>query len=388
MKSTLLGLCAVLLACGGEAELSGTASTVTYVDGVQHVRLSALPPTGAPRLEAEEVFTTLEGVELFQVAAGRLLDGGGLALANAGTSEVLVFGREGELELRIGGKGEGPGEFEWISALDVDSAGHILAYDPRLGRLTRAAADGSGVEVQRLSPPNNFVDLEPLAWLADGRIAAVYGDMRMFQASGEARDTIPLMLFDSEGESVDTVGLWPATEWAFVSFSRGASRAEVGFGGAAAYSGRNGRFAIGSTDTLDITVFGADGLPAMRIAGGGARTAVESADAERWRQELLESRSRGPEELRRAIADFPYRSVYPAFGDLVVDDSGRLWIGAYARPTASARDWVVIGTDGSVEGVVSLPASARILDIAGDRIALLDRDALDEEYVSVLALSR
>lgn len=381
-RTAAIGISVLLLACAGEAGRNDTGSTVTNVAGVLHVNLRSLPPERVPQLHAEEVFTTAARHELFHVTAARFLEGGDLALANAGTSEILVLDASGALAHRSGGSGEGPGEFAWISALDVDTSGNILAYDPRQGRLTRMTVDGSVIETRPLSPPNRIVDLQPLAELNDGRIAAVYADLRVFAAGGEARDTIPLMLFDADGARADTLGMWPATEWAFIAIPRGASRSPVGFGGSAAYAGRNGRFAIGSTDTLDVVVYGADGELEMRIAGG-VRAEVDPADVERWRQDVLASRSQAPEELRRALADVPYRSTYPAFADLALDDAGRIWIGSYARPAAVERDWIVIGTDGAVDGRLTLPASSRILDIAGDRIAVLSRDALDEEYVSV-----
>jgi len=384
LRLCLLGL---VLGCSGEGAPIGGDSIVADVDGVLHVTLDALPPAAASPLESRPVFSTGGDLELFHVTGARLLGGGSLAIANAGTSEIVILDPSGAVARRLGGKGEGPGEFQWISTLDVDTAGNLVAYDPRLGRLARMAPDGGGVESRRFAPPNRVVDLLPLATLVDGRIAAVYGQMRMFRASGEARDTIPLMVFDPEGTRADTLGMWPATEWAFIPFAQGSSRSQVGFGGEAVYTGRNGRFAIGSTDTLDIAVYGSDGLPVMRIGGGGPRAEVEEADVERWRQELHEIRSQAPEDVRRA-ADAPRRDRYPAFAGLVLDDARRLWIGAYARPTASGRTWVVIGADGSVQGTLDLPKSALVLDIAGDRIAFLDRSELDEEYVSVLALSR
>lgn len=390
-RTRLAEMCVLLLACGGGdgATPSGVTATssVTNIAGVLHVDLPALPPAGAAQIGTEETFTTSGRTELFWVMAGRLLEGGRVAVANAGTREILILAGDGDVERRMGGDGEGPGEFRWISSLDVDSAGGIVAYDPRLGRLTRVTADGDP-ESLRFTPPNRVVDILPLATLADGRIAAVYGEVRVFQASGEARDTIPLMLFDAEGQSVDTLGLWPATEWAFISIPGGSSRAEVGFGGKAVYAGRNGRFAIGSTDTLDISVFGNDGQLVMRIGGGGGRADVQPADVERWRQALIESRRQAPPEVQRGLQDVPYREWYPAFDGLALDDRGRIWIGCSARPGDAERTWVLVEPDGSIAGVVLLPGSARILDIAHDRIALLGRNELDEEYVSVRALGR
>ena len=385
-RQAIIMVCALLAGCSGDASPRTDPATVTTVDGVLHVSFPSFPPDGVSQIHASEVFTTATNIELYNVTAARFLPDGRLAVANAGTNEILVLDPTGELRQRLGGEGEGPGEFSRISALHVDTAAHIRAYDPRLGRLTRMSADGSSVETHRLAPPNRIVDLLPLAFLSDGRIAAIYGEMRSFGRSGVGRDTVPLMLFDADGTRADTIGLWPATEWAFMAIPQGAAREEVGFGGALAYAGRNGRFAIGSTDTLNIVVYDADAQPIRRIAGGPT-VEVDAADVERWRSDMVESWSRAPEEMRRALVDVPHNPTYPAFSHLVLDDVGRLWIGAYARPTAAERAWVVIGTDGEVQETLMLPAEARILDVASDRIVLLSRDELDEEVLSVLAVT-
>lgn len=384
-------LCALLIqpACSSERAQEQEAVNVSVVDGVLRVHVASLAPDGVAQWSVDEIFTTAAPatrLELFQVTGARFLENGTLALANSGTGEILVIDTLGTLLRRMGGKGAGPGEFTWISGLDVDTSGHVIAYDPRQGRLTRLTSDGAVVETRPLAPPNRVVDLEPITFLSDGRVAAVYGDMRIFAASGERRDTTPLMLFDAEGARADTIGMWPATEWSFISLPNGASRAQVGFGGAVAYAGRNGRFAIGSTDTLNIAVYD-DAVLAMRI-GGGQSVTVEAADVERWREDLLARRAQAPEEIRRALAEVPYRSTYPAFHDLVVDDDGRVWIASSAAPAAAERHWLVIGRDGAAAGRLMLPAATQVLDAAGDRIAVLSRDELDEEYIAVLRITR
>lgn len=389
-KSAAVIFAGATLACGGGAAQSSPSVTTSEINGVVHVRVESLAPRDAPQLTVHEVFTTAAPatrLELYQVTAARFLDNGVLAVANSGTGEIIAIDSTGMETGRMGRKGEGPGEFTWISHLDVDSAGNLIAYDPRQGRLTRFDADGVVADTRPLAPPNSVVDLQPLAVLDDGRLAAVYGDMRMFALSGERRDTTPLMLFDADGARADTIGMWPATEWAFMSGGGGALRAEVGFGRKAYWAGRDGRFAIGTNDSVDIAVYDGASEPFMRISGPPA-PAVEPAAVERWRDDLLADWSTMPIEMQTAIADLPHRETYPGFETLAMGDDGSIWIGVFARPGQDERAWLVLGRDGRPHGRVTLPAAARVLDIAGDRIALLSRDELDEEYIHVLRIER
>jgi hypothetical protein len=125
----------------------------------------------------------------------------------------------------------------------------------------------------------------------------------------------------------------------------------------------------------------------MRISGPPA-PAVEPAVVDRWRDDLLADWSTMPAEMQTAIADLPHRETYPGFESLVVADDGSIWIGSFVRPGEDERQWLVLGPDGEAQGRVTLPAAAEVLDIAGDRIALLSRDDLDEEYVHVLRIER
>ncbi|HEX2165791.1 MAG TPA: hypothetical protein VHG09_01015 [Longimicrobiales bacterium] len=389
-RSTAAVLIIALSACSGGDPADVPSVATTDVDGVIHVRVESLAPADVRQWNVHEVFTTSAPetrVELYQVSAARFLPDDALAVANSGTGEIITLDSLGREITRRGGKGEGPGEFTWISHLDVDSAGTLTAYDPRQGRLTRVPADSGAATTRPFAPPDFIVDLQPLAVLDDNRVAAVYGEMRVFARSGERRDTTPLMMFDADGARADTIAMWPATEWAFMSSGDGAMRSPVGFGRSASYAGRNGRFAVGANDSIDVVVYDASTEPAMRISGPPG-TAVDPAAVELWRSEVESRWSDMPEEMRRGLADLPHRPTYPGFETLVVDDDGSIWIGSYARPGQVARDWLVIGRDGHAQARVTLPSDAKVLDIAGGRIALVMRDDLGEEHISVFRIVR
>lgn len=69
------------------------------------------------------------GDALYRVRGGTLLDGGGVAVANRGSSEVLFFASDGEVVQRTGGEGQGPSEFSNILWLQEQGTGSLAVYD-------------------------------------------------------------------------------------------------------------------------------------------------------------------------------------------------------------------------------------------------------------------
>jgi hypothetical protein len=136
-----------------------------------------------------------------------------------------------------------------------------------------------------------------------------------------------------------------------------------------------------------VAVFDDTGRLSMQIVGWGSSEDIGAADVDRWRTELLDRRSQAPEEIRRWLSNAPNRDTYPAFEDLLVDDRGRIWIGMFPRGGES-QDWLVVGPDGRLEGKFTVPGGSRLLDAAGEHVALLRRGAVDEEYVAVMAIEQ
>jgi hypothetical protein len=391
--ATLRMLLAILVgvtACHDNGEDRSFAIVVTDSAGQIHVSLGELDRITAPRLDVEPLYSTHEdtALALHWVTAARFLGDGTLAVADNGDQAILLLDSDGRLARRVGRAGEGPGEFRFISELHVDGHGNLVVHDERLGRLTTLDRDGHAVAVGRLASSTRLRDLRVVGILEDDRVLAINWSTRDFTVLGERRDTTPLFLLDPARGTVDTVGIWLSQEWHFLPIPAGGVLLnDVGLGRTLAHAGRSGLAALGSTDSLDVTVLGGDGRVVMRVRGAGAGPRATPAELERWRADLHRRAARARQELQPAILETPHRETYPAFASLLVDDARRLWIGAYPRPGQAEQRFVLIGADGTLQGVLDLPAGATVLDAAGDRIALLRRTDLDEEYVQVLRIA-
>ena len=380
----LCGLCA----CGGRdtqtEDAPRPAVEVSDSAGVKNVFLGRVEELSAPDLVPDLVFSTMElGVELFWVGEVIFLGNGGLAVANTGATEVVLLSADGSVTARVGGPGEGPGEFSAITTLLATDAG-FLAYDARLARVTEFSENGEILASSRLSTQSAIVDLELLAMGAAGHMLAILGEQRFFLPEGMTRDTTPLLLFTDLETEPDTLGLLPAKEWSYGGMPGGGfTRHETGFGRDIVAQGLMDRALIGDTDVFSLSIYKADGTLTRRIRGSDGGWAVTPEEIRAWRAERLDRREPdAPDWYVEFVENAPYRETHPAFHAAVLGPDEMVWIGLATRPGEETRRWLVIGPDGQPRGQVDLPAEASVLAVDVDRFALLQRStAFDEEEV-------
>lgn len=379
--------------CGvGERPVPPTV-TIEDSSGVRVVRIPPLEQFSLPEIDAERLYSTQDvgrgGLELFRVRDALFLMDGTLVIANGGTDELFFIGPEGVSVRAVGRKGRGPGEFNGLSRLIPESEGGFLAWDFRLSRFDK---HGAFVGTERLNPESRVVSLEPLAVYGDGRIVAVLGQQNYFQRNGERRDTVPLMVFPSGQDAPDTIGTWKGLERAFGEL-RGQATFIVPIGFArTVFFGANGeRVAIGSSDSLDLTVFDSALKVTLRLVARSSKRHPTDAQEKAWRDFISGRMSLNDDDVRRAWAEGPIRETLPGFDGLAVDSEGRLWIAEATVPGSARRRWVVFDADGTPVGEWKvratwhsyLPGRTELLAVGSDRVALLRRTEFDEESVEV-----
>jgi len=72
-----------------------------------------------------------------------LLPDGRVAVSDLDEGVIRVFRSDGSFELEMGGRGEGPGEFEYISRMVLVPPDTLVVHDSRLFRLTRYLTSGA-----------------------------------------------------------------------------------------------------------------------------------------------------------------------------------------------------------------------------------------------------
>jgi hypothetical protein len=356
--------------------------------GVSIIRLSGDIRTYAePLLKLETVFRIGEdgsGLELFRVSTARFLPSGTLAIANAGVPELLLVESDGQLVGRIGDRGEGPGQFGTITSLHIEGDGSVVAFDDRQARLTRFDDAGEVLETRRMSEPNPIADLIPLSASQHGPVLAVYGDNRVFGREGTRQDTTPLLRFTPESTLPDTLSKWPMKTWYFNPTGQGVGRVQVPFSPTLLSAGGGGRVALANTHEPMVSILGENGDLIMLVRWDEEPRNVSSSEYEEWQADRL---SRMPDEIpeamRKGLVEVPYHEIHPVVNGLHVDEEGHLWLAPASLLSGKEQTWIQLGTDGQPRGAVVIPSSAKIMDAFGGRMAVLERNELDVEFIVV-----
>ncbi len=390
------------------SDTATVSATVSATDsaGVEIVHISDLGALNLPELNMRLLYSTAADVELYHVVGAVFLPDSSLAVADRGSSEVILLDRQGGVRERAGGEGEGPGEYVNMAGIGVAADGNIAVFDDRLQRFTFLDTQGSVTGVQRVQLNEAYV---PLAHLADGGFVAVL-ETRPFRPLGVQRGPLFLVVFDQAGEVVDTLGRWAGKERR-VSPDR---MFPVGFGATTLYAGRGSHTVLATTDSVDIALYESS-APLARIRGGHTPLEVTSEEKEAWTELYLEVY---PEDMRPSfrpdLEQAGVRDTYPAVGALKVGADGAIWLGGYPRLDDVERSWTVLGPDGIPVGRLSLPiyraellkvrdsgitgwaaleletsipsASHELLDVAAGRIAVLRTSEMGEEFIEVYAV--
>lgn len=382
----------------------GTASGSTVRDsaGVQIVENSeyAWPDGRGWRLSDEPRLDigVLDGdtvYQLFRVGSAVKLSDGRIVVANGGTHELRFYDANGAHLLSVGREGGGPGEFGelmWARALPGDT---LLTYDWRNRRLSFFDAGGDFVrsfQLQFLSDMGGFPTI--IAPFGDGSLLVgvqpfLIGDEIK---DGLRRDTTVYLHCDRDGAVLDTLGRFPGGE-VYLRTSGGAETRVMAsaraFGRFPQHAVYEDGFYFGTTDTYEIGHYSYAGEPVRLVRRDQPNLDVTAEDIERYKEERLEDAGDGgpPRDfVEQSLAHMPFPDQFPAYGSLVVDAAGNLWVSEYRRPGDEQPRWTVFDHSGRMLGVVETPERFTIHQIGSDFVLGRWADEMDVEHVRLYQL--
>lgn len=391
----VLLLVALITACG-QAEDDAAASrmagpTVRDSAGVRIVD-NGTPPAAGWRVETEPEFTVgwgPDGPYLTWPQSGRILPDGGALIGESDEGAIYRIGPDGSVRGIWGRKGEGPGEYQHLSAL-LFRGDSILVTDQRLGRLSILSADG---EVSTTRPlPGAFLH-QVSAVLDDGRLLLVPGDV--YGPVAETRpewvfETQPILAADPDGGTIDTLAELPHLRRWYGTHGAGLGPVRV--------EGRAGGFTDGfawaRNDAREVRWYGDSG----RLVAIARWEEVPVPLTAEWKQsmtrrveEVLRSRGSGEafvaarlETLEKGLER--HEGPLPFWESFHVDRLGNVWLSEYPQPGRAPARWRVLARDGTLVGWIDLPDVAAILDITDDRILAVRRDEMDVPAVVMFEL--
>jgi hypothetical protein len=173
---------------------------------------------------------------------------------------------------------------------------------------------------------------------------------------------------------------------------------EVAYGRTTYASAGPDRFYIGASDTYEVHVYDADGVLSAILRS--AHVPVQQVDGElfaRYVEATLRSRERFAAEqgqefdlaaVRKSVEDTPRSPSVPLYDDLLAADDGGVWVKDYVMPGVEDQPerWTVFRADGTIRGVVDLPAGFRPLHASADEVMGVIRDEYDVQYVHVYSI--
>lgn len=175
------------------------ASAFATLDATPSLRL------GAPEGRPEEQFGRVSDVVP--------MPDGGVAVLDAQAAEIRMFDADGAYRSTLGGRGQGPGEFQRPIALAWLARDTLAVFDAGPNRITRFGAGGEPVRTTTLEGTGPRITAA--AFLHDGRLI---GQSHWLNPDGGAlpgpdltfvRDTVVLTLFAAAGTVEDTVDVLP-----------------------------------------------------------------------------------------------------------------------------------------------------------------------------------
>lgn len=327
--------------------------------------------------------------EFFRIATVLSQADRDIVVVNGGTSELRFFDSAGTYVRTVGGPGEGPAEFGFLSTAWLRPGESIAVHDPRRRRVVLFGPEGTFREGRSYAswltsddPPPGGLCAFPglLGLLGDGRgVVSGWSCAEMRGSTGLRSISLPLGIHGDAG--TDTLGTFDAARiWEDGDATNPRERyTPIPFGGGARFAIGEDRIFISEGSTYEIRVFRADGRPLSTLRETGPPPPVLTEDEERYR---AERDSAG----RPLASDVPFPDHFPGYETLLLSAEGDLWARRSARPQDRHHTWAVFSGDGARLRHVVLPADFDVESVRGGRIYGYSTNDMDVQTVVVYEL--
>jgi hypothetical protein len=191
------------------------------------------------------------------------------------------------------------------------------------------------------------------------------------------------------GDSVDTY--LGEESFLHVSAAGGAMDSPQLFASKTEFAVRDDHFFAGYTGEFDIRKYDPTGRLLACIRKNHSALPVSDDDVFLLKDRRLDA-VRHIEHIRNRVEGFldamPLPATMPAFGPMLVDDVGNLWVQQYARPSQEELRWTVFGADGALVAMLETPTRFEPHAIGNDFLLGRWVDENGEEYVRIYPLTK
>ncbi len=284
---------------------------------------------------------------------------GHMVVADREATHLKVLRPDGTLLDTLGRPGQGPGEFQDPSIVDVARGDSVYVFDNQLNRLTVFTPPPSAERARSVVITSDIGHLSGIRVLGDRFVGEFTPGFT--RREGLYRPT-PNTWHALDGTTVsDDSLLRVQRRKVATSFGdEGAAIAYLPFGRVTKVApGPNGRLYHGVTDSLQIQATSLDGTTESVVRIPADPVPITEAERDSALADIP-SAIRGPLE-----SDFP--DTKPAFTDLLVADTGHLWVRRPPEgPDAETTSWWVLSPEEKTISEVQLDADMD-LEVIQDR---------------------
>lgn len=339
------------------------------------------------RWEVEPGVTSSPDAAFAYVTAVDVDSRGRMYVGDWSNAEVTVLSPEGEVERRIGRRGEGPGEFNSVRQVQVLPGDSLLVFDNGLKRITVFAPNSD--EVVYVTNLAMASSANSPGWIRrthrNRELVAAYS--RPFRPSDDPREDETrgdvVRLLDTEGSILrDELLNFPAKQDLVVREGGGISVSSHPFGRKGVVAlGPDDRIYYGWTDSLAVEIYSLEG---ERVGGFSAPHRRTPLAPEHIEEVIAGKKDSWAQKFGRTLRESA-PETWPAFRSLVVDDRSRLWVGLVGSP-AEPAEWAVFAPSGAYLGSVFLPDSVEIKAVRDQTVYGIAHDEFDVPRVVVYGI--
>lgn len=398
-----LAVLALALASLGGCDSGGTggeATTMRDSAGVRIVENGAATARDTWSLGREPVteIGRVQGPSEYQFDGIRDVErtpDGRIVVADFGSASLMYYDSAGRHLQTAGGRGGGPGEFRYLTDIELVAGDTILAWDYRLERLSVFTGDGQFVRSRQYRPPEEASILTFLGTTGGG--TPVFSG-RTSSSSGSSvvrRDRIVHLYGDGRSPG-RRIARYPGSEqfrWGYELRGKEAFLIlPYPFGTTTSLTVGEERVCAATGGRYQIRCHALSGDLRTIVRMEHPRPPVSGEAVDRFIEDVVsgidseEFRTRA-EEAYDGLESVPDRM--PSVDRLKVDAAGNLWVREYRpRYRQGDRTWAVFDADGRRRASIRLPESFQPHHVGDGIVAGSWEDDLGVEYVRVYRLRK
>jgi hypothetical protein len=350
-------------------------------------------------------------LEFQNIGAIAVHNDGTLYIADGGSRTIRVFDRNGKFIRKWGRRGNGPGEFSFVSALLLHGD-TVFTIDRQLQRVTTFTREGAVLATWRTGP-RNLNQANPLAPVPTGwwiHASTTPPELLKDPKAGEVRQLTARFgispKLDIGPDSLRTIVSYESQRWiGYLAEGRMAQANPLFEPVPDNAADHRGLLYVSRGSPYRIDVYDVTGKLVRSLARRHDPVPVTSVMINRYRTmagryyDTISAANMIQPQFRKEAraqsvgrADLPTPATIPPLGDLFVSAGGVVWvlrIDQYAQPvdtyfdrsSRQPRNWDVFDEGGAFIGTAQTPAKFTLRAVTEREIVGVERDELDVQYV-------